>query len=79
MANPALEQAIINKIRDKGIALPVLPDVALRARRVIDDPEMDRATVIDLCLKALSTDDEQEKETYLKQVLNTVGYNRDAG
>jgi hypothetical protein len=44
---------------------------------VIEDPEMDRATVIDLCLKALSTEDNQKKEEYLKQVLNTLGYNPD--
>jgi hypothetical protein len=46
---------------------------------VIEDPEMDRATVIDLCLKALSTEDDQKKEEYLKQVLNTLDYNPDTG
>lgn len=45
MANPALEQAIINKILEKGIALPVLPDVALRARRIAEAPD---STVQDL-------------------------------
>ncbi|MHB8920875.1 MAG: HDOD domain-containing protein [Halothiobacillus sp.] len=45
MANPALEQAIINKIMEKGIALPVLPDVAIRARRAAEAPD---STVQDL-------------------------------
>lgn len=36
MANPVLEQAIINKIMEKGIALPVLPDIAIRARRIAE-------------------------------------------
>ncbi|MBN1977800.1 MAG: hypothetical protein JW918_10390 [Anaerolineae bacterium] len=41
----------------------------------IEDPdELNRAAVIDLCLKALSTDDEQQKEACLKQVLKTLGY-----
>ncbi|WP_407276670.1 HDOD domain-containing protein [Halothiobacillus sp. DCM-1] len=45
MINPALEQAIVNKIVEKGIALPVLPDVALRARRIAEAPD---STVQDL-------------------------------
>lgn len=45
MSNPALEQAIVNKIVEKGIALPVLPDVALRARRIAESPD---STVQDL-------------------------------
>ncbi|WP_197039046.1 HDOD domain-containing protein [Guyparkeria halophila] len=48
MANPALEQAIINKIRDKGISLPVLPDVALRARRIIDDPNSSASDLVEV-------------------------------
>ena len=41
----------------------------------VDDPdEVNRAAVIDLCLKALATDDDQKKEGYLKQVLDTMGY-----
>ncbi len=44
---------------------------------VVEDPEMDRTMVIALCLKALSTEDNQKKEEYLKQVLNTLGYNPD--
>jgi len=36
--NPELEQAIINRIHQKGVSLPALPDVAMRARRVADDP-----------------------------------------
>lgn len=48
MANPALEQAIINKIMDKGISLPVLPDVALRARRIIDDPNSSAGDLVDV-------------------------------
>ena len=37
MANPALEQAIVNQIMEKGVSLPVLPDVAMRARKVAED------------------------------------------
>jgi hypothetical protein len=45
----------------------------------IEDPdELNRAAVIDLCLKALSTDDERQKEECLKQVLKTLGYSTDA-
>ncbi|MFN2271235.1 MAG: hypothetical protein ACK2US_10390 [Anaerolineae bacterium] len=41
----------------------------------IGDPdELNRAAVIDLCLKALATDDEQQKEECLKQVLKTLGH-----
>jgi HD-like signal output (HDOD) protein len=36
MSNPVLEQAIINKIMEQGIALPVLPDIAVRARRIAE-------------------------------------------
>lgn len=48
MANPALEQAIINRIRDKGISLPVLPDVAMRARRIIDNPNSSASELVDV-------------------------------
>ncbi|MGC9456516.1 MAG: HDOD domain-containing protein [Halothiobacillaceae bacterium] len=37
MANPALEQAIINRIQEKGISLPTLPDVAMRAKTIAED------------------------------------------
>ncbi|OYZ85061.1 MAG: hypothetical protein B7Y07_11960 [Halothiobacillus sp. 24-54-40] len=48
MANPALEQAIINKIMEKGIALPVLPDVAIRARRVAEAPDSTIGELVDV-------------------------------
>jgi hypothetical protein len=45
---------------------------------VIEEPgEIDRAAIIDLCLKALSTDDGQKKEEYLKQVLSTLDYDEE--
>ena len=44
----------------------------------IEEPgEIDRAAIIDLCLKALSTDDGQKKEEYLKQVLSTLDYDEE--
>jgi hypothetical protein len=44
-------------------------------KALIEDPdELNRAAVIELCLKALSTDDEQQKEECLKQVLKTLGH-----
>ncbi|WP_322629186.1 HDOD domain-containing protein, partial [Halothiobacillus sp.] len=36
MSNPVLEQVIINMIMEQGIALPVLPDIAVRARRIAE-------------------------------------------
>ena len=45
--------------------------------RIEEPVEIDRAAVIDLCLKALSAGDEQQKETYLKQVLLALGYRPD--
>lgn len=48
MVSPALEQAIINKIVEKGIALPVLPDVALRARRIAEAPDSTIQDLVDV-------------------------------
>lgn len=48
MVNPALEQAIINKIMEKGIALPVLPDVAIRSRRVAELPDSTIQDLVDV-------------------------------
>ena len=43
---------------------------------MIEEPEeIDRAKIIALCLRALSTDDDQKKEECLKQVLSTLDYN----
>lgn len=53
--------------------------LAENGRGFIEDPDvLNRSVVIDLCLKALSTDDEQEKEACLKQVLEAMGYSLDA-
>ena len=44
-------------------------------KALVEDPdELNRAAVIDLCLRALSTNDEQQKEECLKEVLKTLGY-----
>lgn len=48
MVNPSLEQAIINKIMEKGIALPVLPDVAIRSRRVAEQPDSTIQDLVDV-------------------------------
>lgn len=48
MVNPTLEQAIINKIIEKGIELPVLPDVAIRSRRVAEDPNSTVQDLVDI-------------------------------
>lgn len=48
MSNPALEQAIVNQIIDKGISLPVLPDVAMRARKVAEDPNSSADQLVDV-------------------------------
>jgi hypothetical protein len=48
-------------------------------RAFVKDPDaLNRAAVIDLCLKALSTDDEREKEECLREALETLGYRADA-
>jgi hypothetical protein len=47
-------------------------------KETIEEPgEIDRAKIIDLCLKALSTDDDQKKEKCLKQVLSTLNYDEE--
>lgn len=48
MSNPLLEQAIINKIMEKGIALPVLPDIAVRARRIAESPDSTIHELVDI-------------------------------
>jgi hypothetical protein len=49
--------------------------LAENGKGFVEDPEgLNRATIIDLCLKALSTDDAQEKEQCLKQALGMLGY-----
>ncbi|ANJ66457.1 hypothetical protein A9404_02840 [Halothiobacillus diazotrophicus] len=48
MTNPALEQAIINRIMEKGIALPVLPDIAMRARRIAESPDSTVHELVDI-------------------------------
>jgi len=53
--------------------------LAENGKEFIEDPDvLNRAAVIDLCLKALSTDDDQKKEECLRQALTTLGYNLDA-
>ena len=52
--------------------------LAKDGKGIIEEPgEIDRATIIDLCLKALSTDDDQQKEECLKQVLSTLDYDEE--
>lgn len=46
MSNPALEQAIIDRISEKGVSLPVLPDVAVRVRKVINNPDSSAADLV---------------------------------
>jgi hypothetical protein len=40
-----------------------------------EEPEVDRAAIVDLCLKALAADEVQEKQQLLKQVLAGLGHN----
>ena len=46
MTNPALEQAIIDRISEKGVSLPVLPDIAVRVRKVINNPDSSAADLV---------------------------------
>jgi hypothetical protein len=38
-----------------------------------EEIEVDRAAIVDLCLKALATDEVQEKQRFLKQMLTALG------
>lgn len=38
MTNEAFQQAIINRIHEKGIALPTLPDVAFKVKSIAENP-----------------------------------------
>jgi len=51
MANPALEQAIVNQITEKGISLPVLPDVAMRARKIAEDENSSADQLVDVIVQ----------------------------